>query len=207
MNLRVTGTEYLPPKSAALIAARHYHHAFDGSALVHGLPRQPHLFVALDWARTAFERRMMETACRLAEWPVTIRTESFGGDAAVAAFERREAQRYVRRAISYGAQLLVRGEWLAVFPEGYPTIDPAGSRKTRDDEYLPFAPGLLAIVAQAERSGANPVPIVPAGLAYAPAGRRTDVTLRLGKPLFFERARPRADFLAELEGIVRELSR
>lgn len=206
MNLRVEGTEHLP-RGAALIAARHYHHAFDGSALVHGLPRQPHLFVALDWARSAFERRMMETACRLAQWPVTIRTESFGAEATLAAFERREAQRYVRRAISYGADLLMRGEWLAIFPEGYPTIDPAGSRKTRDDEYLPFAPGLLAIVAQAERAGAPPVPIVPAGLAYAPAGRRTDVTLRLGAPLFFTRGRPRGDFLAELEGTVRELSR
>lgn len=207
MNLRVTGVENLPLAGAALIAARHYHHAFDGSALVHGLPRQPHLFVALDWARSAFERRMMETACRLAEWPVTIRSESFGGDTAVPAFERREAQRYVRRAISYGAELLVRGEWLAIFPEGYPTIDPAGSRKSHDDEYLPFAPGLLAIVAQAERSGAAPIPIVPAGLAYASNGRRTGVTLRLGKPLFFERGQARSDFLAELEATVRELSR
>ncbi len=206
MNLRVEGAGHLPA-GAALIAARHYHHVFDGSALVHGLPRQPHLFVALDWVRSTLQRRLMETVCGLAEWPVTIRTESFGGGAAVAAFERRETQRYVRRAISYGAELLVRGEWLAVFPEGYPTIDPAGSPKRRDDEYLPFRPGLLAIVARAQRSSARLVPIVPAGLAYALAGKRTNVTLRLGAPLFFERGTARAPFLAELQGRVRELSR
>ncbi|GAC1310574.1 MAG: hypothetical protein NVS2B3_13160 [Vulcanimicrobiaceae bacterium] len=207
MNLRVEGAEHLPRASAALIAARHYHHAFDGSALVHGLPRQPHLFVALDWTRSRFARRAMETACRLAEWPVAIRSESFGRDAGVGAFERREAQRYVRRAISYGAELLARGEWLAVFPEGYPTVDPAGSRKSRDDEYLPFRAGLLAIVSQAQRAGAAPIPIVPAGLAYAPAGRRTDVTLRLGAPLYFAAGASRDAFLATLEDRVRALSR
>ncbi|GAC1306198.1 MAG: hypothetical protein NVSMB19_18150 [Vulcanimicrobiaceae bacterium] len=205
MNLRVEGVEHLPLGGAALIAARHYHHAFDGSALVHGLPRQPHLFVALDWARSAFERRVMETACRLAEWPATIRTESFGA-AAVSAFERREAQRYVRRAISYGAELLLRGEWLAVFPEGYPTVDPAGSRKRRDDEYLPFRPGLLAVVARAQRAGARNVPIVPAGFAYGPAGARTNVTLRLGAPLFFAPGTARDALMKELEARVRELS-
>lgn len=206
MNLRVEGAHHLPLGGAALIAARHYHHAFDGSALVLGLPRQPHLFVALDWARSPFQRQVMETACRLAEWPVAIRTESFGDDPQLGAFERREAQRYVRRAIAFGAELLVRGEWLALFPEGYPTIDPAGSRKRRDDEYLPFRPGLLAIVAQAERARAGRVPIVPAGLAYAAAGARTDVTLRLGAPLFFQPGTERTAFLAELEGRVRELS-
>jgi len=205
MNLRVEGAELLP-FGAALIAARHYHHAFDGSALVHGLPRQPHLFVALDWTSSALQRRVMETACRLAEWPVAIRTESFRGEAAVPAFERREAQRYVRRAISYGAELLRRGEWLAIFPEGYPTIDPAGSRK-REDEYLPFRPGVLAIAAQAQRVSARPVPIFPAGFAYAAAGARTNVTLRLGTPLHFERGADRRAFMAELEARVRELSR
>jgi len=207
MNLRVEGAARLPRDGAALIAARHYHHAFDGSALVHGLPRQPHLFVALDWARSAWTRQVMETACRLAEWPVAIRSESFGPHVAPAAFERREALRYVRRAISDGARLLVRGKWLVVFPEGYPTIDPAGSHKKRDDEYLPFRAGLIAIVAQAERAGARPVPIFPAGLAYARAGARINVTLRLGAPLFFPRGGNRAAFLAELERHVRELSR
>lgn len=207
MNLRVEGVANLPKRSAALIAARHYHHAYDGSALVMGLPRQPHLFVAIDWAESAFQRRVMEAACRLAEWPAAIRTESFACDEAVGAFERREAQRYVREAISFGAKLLARGEWLALFPEGFPTIDPAGSRKTHDDEYLPFRPGLLAIATQAERLGAPPVPIVPAGLAYAPAGTRTNVTLRLGEPLYFRSGERRAPFLAELRERVRELSR
>lgn len=210
MNLYVGGARHLPHRGPAIVAARHYHHAYDGSALVHGLERQPHLFVALDWTDSAFARQTMERACRLAEWPVAIRGERFGGGVAAAApsaFERGEIQRYIRRAISYGAELLVRGEVLGIFPEGYPTIDPAGSPKTHDDQYLPFRPGLLAIAARAERAGAGPIPIVPAGLAYRREGTRTRVTLRLGAPLRDATTRPRAEVLAELETRVRELSR
>lgn len=208
MNLYVGGARHLPRTGPAIVAARHYHHAFDGSALVHGLTRQPHLFVALDWTNSAFARRIMEGACRLAEWPVALRGERLTpGGGPAGAFERREMQHYVRRAITYGAELLGRGEVLAIFPEGFPTIDPAGSLKTRDDEYLPFRPGVLAIAAHAERAGAGVIPIVPAGLAYAREGSRTRVTLRLGQPLRDATRRPRAEVLEELERRVRELSR
>ena len=209
MNLYVGGAKHLPATGPAIVAARHYHHAWDGSALVHGLARQPHLFVALDWTNSAFGRATMERACRLAQWPVAIRSERFvgSGDTVASAFARSETRAYMRRAISYGAELLCRGEVLGIFPEGYPTVDPAGSRKTRDDEYLPFRPGLLAIAARAERAGAPPIPIVPAGLAYAREGSRTRVTLRLGAPLREPTKRPRAEVLAELETRVRELSR
>jgi len=209
MNLYVGGLAHLPRTGPAIVAARHYHHAFDGSALVHGLPRQPHLFVALDWTESAFTRALMERACALAGWPVAIRGERFDGapaGATAGAFERSEMQRYIRRSISYGAELLKRGEVLGIFPEGYPTIDPAGSPKTRDDEYLPFRPGLLAIAAQAERSGSGPIPIVPAGLGYRLEGSRTRVTLRLGAPLREPTKRPRTQVLAELETRVRALS-
>ena len=208
MNLYVGGAKYLPTTGPAIVASRHYHHAYDGSALVHGLARQPHLFVALDWTSSAFARETMERACRLAQWPVAIRSERFANDTSTSsAFARSETRAYMRRAISYGAELLCRGEVLGIFPEGYPTIDPAGSPKTRDDEYLPFRPGLLAIAARAERAGAPPIPIIPAGLAYVREGARTRVTLRLGKPLREPTKRPRADVLAELESRVRELSR
>jgi len=207
MNLYVGGAHHLPAHGPAIVAARHYHHAFDGSALVHGLARQPHLFVALDWTNSAFGRHMMERACRLAQWPVALRGERFDADATEgSAFDRREMQRYTRHAISYAAELLGRGEVLAIFPEGYPTIDPRGSRKTRDDEYLPFRAGLIAIAAHAERAGVPPIPIVPAGLAYAREGARTRVTLRLGAPLRDVTRRARADVLAELEARVRDLS-
>jgi putative membrane protein len=204
LTLRIEGLEHLPPSGPVLIAARHYHHLYDGAALVGALPRTVHLFVALDWARNAWERRLMEGLCRLADWPVALRGEGLARSD-TAAFARSELARYVRRSLADGARLLREGRVLAMFPEGFPTIDPQGARKLSDDDFLPFRPGFLAIVALAQRSGGGPVPILPAGLAYA-HGARWQVTLRLGAPLFLKRRDERASLLAAVAARVKTLS-
>jgi putative membrane protein len=206
MNLSVSGREHVPRRGAAVLAARHYHHLFDGAALVMGLPRQPHIFVALDWTRSRAERRVMETVCRLADWPVALRGGNFEGDRA-SAYERSEVRRYVRTSIAFAATLLERGELLAIFPEGYPTIDPAGTRKPSDDAFLPFAPGILAIVELAERKARAEIPIVPVGFRYARASAdRFDVAMRLGEPLRRASGETRPAFMQRLEARVRALS-
>ena len=205
LRVRVEGREHLPHRGAALLAARHYHHIYDGSAIIHGLPRQPYLLVALDWTNNAFERLVMETACNLAEWPIALRGDNFENGSATA-FMRGEARRYTRRSLERGAALLRRGELLLVFPEGYPTIDPRGLRKTSDDAFLPFRPGFAAIVARAQALGAPRVPIVPIGLAYERAARIC-VTVRLGEPVYLSDFASRSSAVAELERRVRELSR
>lgn len=207
MRLHVEGAEHVPRVGAAVLAARHYHHLFDGAALVMGFARQPHLFVALDWTSSPWERRVMETACRLAQWPVALRGDNLArGGRAASAFAEREVRRYVRTSIASAAALLRRGELLAIFPEGYPTIDPAGSRKTEDD-FLPFAPGIVAIVAQAETAGGTRVPIVPVGFRYrALDERRFDVVMRAGPPLYRSPGQNRAALMSELEARVRALS-
>ncbi len=204
LELRVDGLESLPPRGAAVLAVRHYHHLYDGVALVRGLPRLPRIFVALDWARTPWQRFAMETLCKVAEWPVSLRSENVTGPGA---FAPRETLHYVRRSIAAAVKLLRQGKVLAVFPEAYPTIDPAGSRKGDETAFLPFRPGLLAIVAAAERAGAAPVPILPVGLHYARAENgRWDVAMRLGDPLFLAEAPSRHALLQELAARVRELS-
>jgi 1-acyl-sn-glycerol-3-phosphate acyltransferase len=146
----------------------------------------------------------METACSLAQWPVALRGDNLA-ESRASAFSPEEVRRYVRRSIASGAKILERGELLAIFPEGYPTIDPSGSRKASDDEFLPFAPGLFAIVERAERARGARIPILPVGFAYAPASDgRYDVSMRIGLPI--ERGRNRRAGLAELEARVRTLS-
>jgi putative membrane protein len=205
MRLQVEGGDNLPPSGGAILAARHYHHLFDGAALVHGLPRLPHIFVALDWARSPLERRVMETLCRWAEWPVALRGDAFD-DADPGAFRRSETLRYVRGAIAYAAKLVRRGEVVAIFPEGYPTIDPVRSRKPESDAFLPFAPGVFSIVALAERGGGARVPIVPVGFRYVNRAGGFDVSMRLGEALFLEAGASRGTLLAELERRVKKLS-
>ncbi len=204
VRVSVEGLEHVPERGPALIAARHYHHLHDGVALVASLRRTPHIFVALDWVRSRMQRRIMETVCRISEFPVGLRPENLDGAAGI--FHRSEVLRYTRRALELSTKLLVRGDLLVVFPEGHPTIDPARARKAGDDEFLPFRPGLLAIVARAERSLRRPIPIVPTGLAYRRSDRY-DVTLRFGEPLFRAQGGSRDAFLTTLGERVRELSR
>jgi putative membrane protein len=204
LELRVDGLELLPAKGAAVLAVRHYHHLYDGVALVRGLPRLPRIFVALDWARTPLQRFVMETLCRLAEWPVSLRSENLS--ATSSAFSPSETLPYVRRSIASAATVLRQGKVLAVFPEAYPAIDPAGARKD-ESAFLPFRPGLLAIVAAAQRGGGARVPILPVGLKYARRdGGRWEVVMRLGRALYLEQGTPRQSLLGELAARVRELS-
>jgi putative membrane protein len=205
LDVRVLGKEHLPKAGPALIAARHYHHLYDGAVLVDRLPRQPHVFVALDWTQSREQRLFMETVCNLAEWPIALRTENLRG-AAASAFAHGEARRYMRVAVERTRSLLERGELVAIFPEGYPTIDPAGTRKPDDDAFLPFRSGVLRLALGAARASGRSVPIVPAGFAYRLlADDRYAVTLRLGAPMFAH-ARGGDAFIEELQRRVRELS-
>jgi putative membrane protein len=205
--MKVEGLEHLPRKGPALIAARHYHHLYDGATLVMKLPRMVHIFVALDWARDARERRIMEIVCSAARWPVVLRPQRFAnGDAGDSAYASSEIARYVRKGLADASQLLREGRVVCVFPEGFPTIEPFGRRMRGDDELLEFAAGFTSIAMLAQRGGRPPVPILPAGFQYAPAGDKQGVTLRLGEPMYLDGSLPRDAVVRAVEAEVRRLS-
>ena len=210
VELRVEGAERLPATGATLIAARHYHHLLDGVILLRHARRPTHIFVALDWTRTRWQRRGMELACRMARWPAVLRTDTFtlsGGQYdGVSAYAPREAQPMLRAATRLATDLLREGATLVVFPEGYPNVDPFPSAKDNGRAFLPFAPGFARLVQLAERDGQTRVSIVPAGFAYErlPGPRaRWRVTLRYGEP---QHIAPRAT-PAEVAALVTQVER
>jgi putative membrane protein len=204
LNVSLEGLEHLPARGPALLACRHFHHLYDGAALLDALPRKPAIVVALDWAPNPFVRRAMEIACGLADWPVVLRAD--GLRAGASAFSPQEAFRYVRRGLEHGAALLRRGDALIVFPEAYPTIDPVTERKRDAEAFLPFRGGVLTLVALAQRGGGVRVPILPVGLAYARNGARWDVTIRIDAPRFLQGRGERGALLADLANRVQALS-
>ncbi len=205
-DLRVTleGAEHLPARGPALLACRHFHHLYDGAALIDTLPRKPAVMVAIDWAANVWTRRFMELACAMSDWPVVLRAD--GLQPGNPAFSPDETFRYVRRGLEHGADLLRRGEVLVVFPEAYPTIDPVATRKVDERAFLPFRRGILTLITMAERAGARRVPILPVGLSYDREGERWHVTIRLDEPRFASGHADRKALLADLATRVRALS-
>jgi putative membrane protein len=171
VRLTVEGLEHLPAGGPALIASRHYHHLLDAAVLLSAIPRPAHFLVALDWVDGPAGRRLMETACGAARWPVILRAAELDPDARRGrrlAYAPSEAQRYLRRGLRDARALLRQGRVLIAFPEGYPRIDPAGARPVTAGPggvLLPFGQGVVRLAALAS-GGSTDVPVVPAGLAY-----------------------------------------
>jgi putative membrane protein len=184
LTLTVEGIEHVPDRGPAVVAARHFHHLYDGCALAAALSRPVHVLVALDWAGSGGARRTLERACRLARWPTVIRAETMSRAGSQSGVHQAEAGRSVRQATRQVTDLLLAGQLVVIFPEGYPTIDPAGSRKIDAGAFLAFRAGVARLPALAERRGAGRVPIIPAGFAYQRLGSgRWRVRLRFGPPL------------------------
>lgn len=196
-SVRVEGEANIPARGPVLLVARHFHHLLDGAVLVTRTARPIHIVVGLDWAADAGQRRWMEWMCRAADYPIVLRPPTLER---TGSYRRAELVRYTRTALRETTRLLRAGRVVLVFPEGYPNIDPTGTRKPAADDWLPFAAGFLKMIESAERDGVTQVALVPVGFTYQP-GRRWSITARIGPPLGREERG-----LAAIEDVVRGLS-
>jgi len=200
LELTVAGQELVPASGPAIVAARHYHHLYDAAAIMATLPREVHILVALDWLHAGWPLYAMRWLTRAAQWPAVWR----GGAGRPAPLD---AWRLNARALADSVALLRAGGLLLVFPEGYPVVDPEGSRQPAAAPFLPMQSGVVALALRAQRAGGTPVPIVPAGFWYEPLGPgRWRVALRFGTPVRASARAERAAALAAIESSVRGLS-
>ncbi|HXT35449.1 MAG TPA: 1-acyl-sn-glycerol-3-phosphate acyltransferase [Chloroflexota bacterium] len=205
LRIETVGLSWIPRRGAAILACRHYHYLYDGVALISTVPRRVSLMVALDWVRSPTTRKLMAAGCGIARFPVVMREGRPGYPPnSMGAYRRgaRDSRLGARTALN----LLRDGRVLAIFPEGYPTIDPIAAVKTSPDEILPFRSGFVTLAAVARRQGLPPVPIIPVGLRYR-EGKPWRLTIRFGAPLYLAPGTDRRAFLGCVEARVRELSR
>lgn len=198
LDLRVEGVERIPKSGPVIIAARHFHHLYDGCAILAAVSRPVHMLVALDWVRNPVGRTVMGRACRMASWPVVLRRDG------ITPLPDFEALSTLRNALAMSLSILERRRILLVFPEGYPTIDPGYTPKMHDDEFLPFQPGFARLARAAAAQGMT-VSIIPAGFHYT-RGHRWQVELRFGQPVKLDPAASPNAIVEHVESCVRYLS-
>ena len=203
--MTIEGREHVPTSGPVLIAARHYHHLYDGCVAVDALDRPIHVVVSLDWIRNPLLRVAMTRLCGIARWPMVIRPSR--PDAPRASEKRlRERRAVLRQSARDTVELLRQGRVVVVFPEGYPNIDPSFTPKT-DDEFLPFHEGFVRYARLAERAGAGDIPIVPLGFHYERPGPdgRWRIVACYGPPVWLSEGSD-ADVRSRVESEVQRLS-
>jgi 1-acyl-sn-glycerol-3-phosphate acyltransferase len=212
--IEVAGLPHVPKHGPVLVVARHYHHLFDGIALLLSMPRPIHILVTLDWIKSRHVRQLMERATAMARWPVVLRSDALRVDVDSGQSAMRFAstsgaiQRYQRKAIGDAVELLAQGRILVVFPEGYPNIDPHYTPKTRPEEFLRFKSGFAVIAGAAEKHQGARIPMLPIGLAYTRAGQgnRWTARLRIGEPVYSQDFASRRLLVNHMEQQVAQLS-
>ena len=207
LALSVEGLEHLPSAGPVLIVARHVHHLYDGCILLSVIPRPLHILVALDWIKQRPLRRLMEQACRIANWPIVLRSERFRHTSAneTSIYTANEARPYLRRAVINAIGVLREDKILVIFPEAYPNIDPAPTPKSTIEAFLPFRSGFARLVERAEQDKQTPVAIIPTGLTYR-QDARWQVCLRFGPALYRHEFTHTEQFIRAVEARVHVLS-
>ncbi len=208
LRLVVEGTEHVPISGPVLLAARHYHNFWDGCALLVASHRNVHLVVALDWVANLRQLMVMQRLTHLAAWPVLLREERvlrrIEGERPTL-FGPEDVQRYRLRCLRQCVRLLQEGRMVAMFPEGYPNVDPHYTLKRSADEFLPFRFGFARLAVAAARHLGRPVPVVPVGLHYHDRSPRR-VSVRFGAALQVDAATDPAATVVQVESLVHQLS-
>ncbi len=200
----VVGLDHVPRRGPAIVAARHYHHLYDGALLVSAIDRTTHVVAGLDWISNPLLRTVMERLCAVARWPVVVRPEHPDCSSRATAGAGRGT--ILRRGARDVATLLGEDRVVIVFPEGYPNIDPGFTPKA-GDEMLPFERGFLRLATIAQRAGVGAIAIVPAGFAYERDGHgRWRIALRFGEPRSLIPGEETARLAEEIEADVIRLS-
>lgn len=203
-DVRVEGRAHLPSSGPVIIAARHYHHFWDGCVFMLVAGRPVHFITAVDWITNRPRRLATELGFRAVGWPRVIRSD--GLVSTTRHVNRQEQIGYLRRMLTESAALLNGGSLLVVFPEGHPTIDPDETPKHGDETaFLPFQPGFVHLATFAQRQSGKPVSIVPAGFVYE-RGAKWSITLRFGPPILIDGPVDRAAVALAVENAARRLS-
>lgn len=205
------GIANVPATGPVVLAVRHYHHLLDGLGLLAHIRRPLHVLIALDWAPNRATRWFMEGLAGYCAWPVTLRREANPGSGpdpactAPSAYRPEEVHGYQLRAHRQCLDLLRLDRAVAIFPEGYPVIDPHRPRPPRSELLAPFQSGFARLAVVAARRQNRPIPVLPVGIRADPH-QHGNLAFVYGAPLVVTPACDIAELVAQTRQDVATLS-
>ncbi len=194
-----------PPAGPAILVCRHYHHLWDGCALISQIDRPLHIVVGLDWIEHRPLRVAMEAACRSAGWPIVLRSDALARQDARSAYTTDEVRPYLRRAVIDAQAILEQDGLIVFFAEAYPNIDPGYTPKHTHQDMLPFRQGFARIAALFESRTGKQLPIIPVGLEYM-SNDPLAINIKFAEAAFASDFRSTAELVAAVEARVTQLS-
>jgi 1-acyl-sn-glycerol-3-phosphate acyltransferase len=207
LQLEVKGLPHIPKHGPVLLVVRHYHHLFDGVALLLSIPRPIHILMTLDWVRSGYVHQLMKLATTMARWPVVLRRDALraldnSGRGQKNAFTNADIKRYQRCAIR--SSFSDRAASSLCFRKVILILTRTTRRKQhRKSSFL--RSGFATIAAAAEKRLEVRVPIVPSGLCYTKDSRWT-APLNIGEAFYLEDFASRQLLVRYTEKRVAELS-
>jgi 1-acyl-sn-glycerol-3-phosphate acyltransferase len=185
----VTGQEKIPHTGPVLIAPRHFDGDHDPSLMLAITTRRVFFLAATDFVNDGFRYKMIKFFHRKLGAASIDRMDSFYNRT-----NRNPRLQYLNAGYKI-VNLLLLGQAVIIFPEGWPDID---SHKTLKDDanYVPgVQKGALDYVHLAQKRQRFPIPIVPVGIRYEMnTGGRPKIFVNIGNPFVIPLTEEGLDF-------------
>jgi len=198
-NVVITGQENIPAYGPVVLAPRHFHGDYDPFLFYNITHRRVFFLAATDWLKEGVQIKVRTYLFRKAGAVPINRPDSM--------FEK--PTKYLKAAFKSIVRLLMLGQAVVIFPEGWPNIDSHGTRKEPGQEFIEVKAGLFHFVDYAQKKRRIRIPMIPIGVKYGKEkkGIKPEIVVNIGKPFYLPISGKRIDFNPFLEILQKEIER
>ncbi len=191
----VTGQEHVPPSGPVILASRHFHGDFDLSLMLSIIHRRIFFLGATDFLKEGVQMRVVRLVYeKMGAVPINRPDSIF-----------QKPSTGLIAAYKSIVRLLMLGQAVMIFPEGWPNIDSHWTRKTEQDDVIEVKAGLFHFIDYVQKKKGVLVPIVPIGVRYTKEGRQNLIFVNIGTPFNIPVSAERIDFQPYMDKLYAEL--
>ena len=194
-KLIVTGEENIPPTGPVILAPRHFHGDYDRHVMYAITHRRIFLLGATDFLKDGIQLKMGKYLYeKMGVVPIN-RPDSI--------FEKPSSG--MMAAFKSIVRLLMLGQAVVIFPEGWPNVDSHWTRKTAQDDVIEVKAGLFHFIDYVQKKKGIMVPIVPIGIRYTNEEKQNLIFVNIGIPFHIPVSAEKMDFQPYLDKLHADL--